>query len=175
MQAVALSLDTAPPAPLDRQSYRDAMSRLAAAVNVVTTDGPFGRAGFTATAVCSVSDEPPTLLVCLNRSASAHAAVIGNGRLCVNVLSAEQSEVSNLFGGKTPMAERFAAHRWATSANGSPLLAGAALAFDCRIAQVTGVATHDVLFCEVLGVTLAEQVDALLYFDRRYHPLPVSL
>ncbi|MFC3607810.1 flavin reductase [Stutzerimonas tarimensis] len=175
MQAAALKLYAAPPEPMNRQDYRDAMSRLAAAVNVVTTDGPCGRAGFTATAVCSVSDDPPTLLVCLNRSASAHAAVVGNGNLCVNLLSAEQSDVSNLFGGKTPMAERFTADRWSISPNGSPVLAGAALAFDCRITQVTSVATHDVLFCEVLGVTLAEQANALLYFDRSYHPLPVSL
>ncbi len=45
--------------------FRDAMSSLAAAVNVITTDGPHGRAGFTATAVCSVTDQPPTLLVCI--------------------------------------------------------------------------------------------------------------
>lgn len=52
--------------------YRNAMARLGAAVNIVTTDGVAGRAGFAATAVCSVSDNPPTLLVCLNRNASAY-------------------------------------------------------------------------------------------------------
>lgn len=54
----------------DKQSFRDAMAQVGAAVNIITTDGPAGRAGFTASAVCSVTDEPPTLLVCLNRSAS---------------------------------------------------------------------------------------------------------
>ncbi len=51
-----------------REHYRDAMARLGAAVSIVTTDGPAGRAGFTASAVCSVTDDPPTLLVCMNRS-----------------------------------------------------------------------------------------------------------
>ena len=54
----------------DKQSFRDAMAHVGAAVNIITTDGPAGRAGFTASAVCSVTDAPPTLLVCLNRSAS---------------------------------------------------------------------------------------------------------
>ena len=56
---------------LSTVEYREAMSRLGAAVSVITTDGPAGPSGFTASAVCSVTDAPPTLLVCLNRSASA--------------------------------------------------------------------------------------------------------
>ena len=79
MQLAQCETAGAPGAPLIRQDYRDAMARLAAAVNIITTDGPSGRAGFTATAVCSVTDEPPTLLVCLNRSASAHPIVTANG------------------------------------------------------------------------------------------------
>ena len=69
------------PPRVDKQSFRDAMSTLAAAVNVVTTDGPGGRAGFTATAVCSVCDEPPTLLVCLNRGASVYDVFSRNDAL----------------------------------------------------------------------------------------------
>ena len=46
---------------VEKQAYREAMARLGAAVNVITTDGPGGRAGFTASAVCSVTDTPPTL------------------------------------------------------------------------------------------------------------------
>ncbi|HCC63484.1 MAG TPA: FMN reductase, partial [Pseudomonas sp.] len=135
-----------------KQDYRDAMARLAAAVNVITTDGPAGRAGFTATAVCSVTDDPPTLLVCLNRGASAHAAVTANAQLCVNTLASGQRDLSNLFGGKTPMAERFAAGNWITWLTGSPVLEGAAVSFDCRVSHSTTVGTHDILFCEVLAL-----------------------
>jgi hypothetical protein len=59
---------------VSREQFRDAMARLGAAVNIVTTDGTAGRAGFTASAVCSVTDDPPTLLVCLNRSSRGSAA-----------------------------------------------------------------------------------------------------
>ncbi|MET4385446.1 flavin reductase (DIM6/NTAB) family NADH-FMN oxidoreductase RutF [Bradyrhizobium sp. F1.4.3] len=61
-----------------REDYRDAMARLGAAVSIVTTDGPAGRAGFTASAACSVTDDPPTLLVCMNRASSAYVSVVGN-------------------------------------------------------------------------------------------------
>lgn len=110
------------PPRVDKQSFRDAMSTLAAAVNVVTTDGPGGRAGFTATAVCSVCDEPPTLLVCLNRGASVYDVFSRNDALCVNTLTDTQSDLSNLFGGKSSMEERFAAATWEQSVTGAPVL-----------------------------------------------------
>lgn len=156
---------------LSSQSYRDAMSGLAAAVNIVTTNGPGGRAGFTATAVCSVSDQPPTLLVCLNRSASAFAAFEQNDALCVNTLNADQMNLSNLFGGKTDMDERFAAASWRGGESGAPVLDNALVSFDCRIIQRVSLGTHDTLFCEVLAVTAPQSSAGLVYFDRGYHGL----
>ncbi len=165
----------APPAarhaPPARDAYRDAMARLGAAVNIVTTDGPGGRAGFTASAVCSVTDDPPTLLVCLNRAASAYPAVQANGVLCVNVLGAGGRALSDLFGGKTPMEARFAAADWAVAASGAPVLDGAAASFDCRIVGRQAVGTHDVLFCEVLAVARHAEAHGLVYFGRGYHDL----
>ena len=76
---------------VDQQTFRDAMSCMGAAVNIITTDGPAGRAGFTASAVCSVTDTPPTLLVCLNRGASVWPAFNENRSLCANTLSAGQT------------------------------------------------------------------------------------
>src|SRR6516164_4980210 len=90
--------------------FRNAMSRLGAAVNVITTDGPAGLGGFTASAVCSVTDSPPTLLVCINQSSFQYARFEQNGVLCVNVLGADQEDVSRLFSGqiKASIEERFA-------------------------------------------------------------------
>ena len=163
-----------PEEAVSKTDFRHAMAGLAAAVNVVTSDGPYGRAGFTATAVCSVTDEPPTLLVCLNRTASAHPAVTGNASLCVNTLMVTQQDLSSLFGGKTPMAERFAAAKWNTGVSGAPVLEGAAVSFDCRITQTVSVGTHDILFCEVLALHRHAAPAALVYFDRCYHGLPVA-
>ncbi|NYS42706.1 pyrimidine utilization flavin reductase protein F [Pseudomonas syringae pv. actinidiae] len=159
-------------APVSQLAFRDAMSSLAAAVNVITTDGQSGRAGFTATAVCSVTDQPPTLLVCINRSASVYETFIGNGTLCVNTLCNSQQALSNLFGGKTSQEERFAAGHWESGVTGAPLLEGAKLALDCKVTQSVSVGTHDILFCQVVDIRHQDASDALLYFGRQYHHLP---
>jgi flavin reductase len=151
------------------EDYRDAMARLGAAVSIITTDGPAGRAGFTASAVCSVTDDPPTLLVCMNRASSAHASVTGNKLVCVNVLSAQQEPLSRLFGGKVPIAERFAAAVWSTLETGAPVLADCAVAFDCQIVNVTAVSTHDVLFCRVVALRRSGLTENLIYLGRAYH------
>jgi flavin reductase len=153
-----------------RLEFRNAMSRMAAAVNIVTTNGPFGRAGFAATAVCSVTDSPPTLLVCLNRTASVHPAVTANGVLCINVLADNHQDLSRLFGGKTPADERFAAAAWSELATGSPVLDDALVSFDCRIVHRADGGTHDVLMCEVDAMRCRDGGQGLVYFDRSYHP-----
>jgi len=156
---------------IDKQTFRDAMACLGAAVNIITTDGPAGQAGFTASAVCSVTDSPPTLLVCLNRSASVWPVFNDNRTVCVNTLSAGQESLSNLFGGKTPMADRFAAAGWQTGATGCPRLDEALASFDCRISQVVSVGTHDILFCEIVAITRHPVPQGLVWFDRGYHAL----
>ncbi|ASN18128.1 pyrimidine utilization flavin reductase protein F [Pantoea ananatis] len=158
-------------AAVEKQEYRNAMARLGSAVNIITTDGPGGRAGFTASAVCSVTDTPPTLLVCLNRSASVHPAFIQNQVLCVNTLADSHESLSNLFGGKTPMEQRFDAAEWTDLATGSPILTNALVSFDCKVTQITRVGTHDIMFCEVVALRCNDDCHGLAYFDRRYHPL----
>lgn len=155
---------------VSRQLYRDGMARVGAAVHVVTTAGPAGRYGFTASAVASVSDDPPTLLVCHNRSGGANLAFKANGLLCVNTLDAAQQNLSPVFAGMTDrdMDARFAAAAWDTLVTGAPVLHGALVAFDCRIVQVVEVASHSVLFCEVEAVSAGEGQDGLIYVGRRY-------
>ena len=177
MQTQSLPTDSLPVSSalrsvaVDKQDFRDAMARLGSAVNIITTDGPAGRAGFTASAVCSVTDTPPTLLVCLNRSAPVYSVFQQNQTLCVNTLCAEHESLSNLFGGKTPMEMRFSAARWSTLVTGCPVLSGAVASFDCHITQVISVGTHDILFCQAAAVIHHDDQHGLAYFDRCYHPL----
>ena len=159
--------------PVDKQAYREAMARLGAAVNVITTDGPGGRAGFTASAVCSVTDAPPTLLVCANRANDSYPALRANGVLCVNTLAAAHEEVSTVFAGMTDhtMEGRFAVCAWETLTTNAPVLQDAAVAFDCRIDQIVEVGTHDVFFCIVEAVRVGAVEEVLIYYSRGYHRL----
>jgi flavin reductase (DIM6/NTAB) family NADH-FMN oxidoreductase RutF len=146
------------------------MSRLGAAVHVVTTAGPAGKTGFTATAVCSVSDQPPTLLVCLNRGSQSAPVLQQNGVLCVNTLGASEEAVADMFAGRTGVqaSERFSIGEWSTLATGAPVLATAVVAFDCRVIETKAVASHNVIFCAVEAVRLGPACTALVYHDRAY-------
>lgn len=155
-----------------KEAFRNAMSRLGAAVHIVTTAGEGGRVGFTASAVCSVTDEPPTLLVCLNRVSALHEAFAANKVLCVNTLSFAQQDLANLFASKAGMTERFAQGDWQTALTGAPVLANASVVCDCKITASTVVGTHEVMFCEVLMTRVDLDKNGLIYYDREYHPLP---
>nr|WP_301233594.1 flavin reductase [Pandoraea cepalis] len=150
------------------------MSRLGAAVHVITTDGPAGRAGFTASAVCSVSDSPPTLLVCINRGSASHDAFVRNRVLCVNTLGAGQEDVSRRFSQRMSIEERFRGDTWIRLASGAPVLRPSVASFDCEIVNVVSAGTHDVLLCEVRAIDLRGIPDpALMYAARRYHNIPL--
>ncbi len=150
--------------------FRDAMCRLGAAVHVVTTAGPGGKTGFTATAVCSVSDAPPTLLVCLNRRSKGAPILRENKVFCVNTLGADCETVADVFAGRTGavMAERFAAGEWTTLRTGAPMLASAVVAFDCRVIEIKAVASHNVIFGAVEDIRIGPAGPALVYHDRAY-------
>jgi flavin reductase len=154
--------------------FRDAMARLGAAVNIVTTDGPAGRAGLTASAVCSVTDTPPTLLVCLNRSGKANSVFKANGVLCVNTLASAERDLSDAFAGRGGLepAARFGLGRWTRLLTGAPVLEEAAVvSFDCRIADVVEKGTHSVLFAEVAAIRQGAPGGALIWYGRDYHPV----
>lgn len=154
--------------PVTREAFRNAMAKMVAAVNIITTDGPAGRAGFAATAVCSVTDSPATILICLNRSASVFDAVTQNGIVCVNVLSSSHEALSGVFGGKTPVDERFAAAEWRSGITGAPVLSDAIVSFDCRISEQCDISTHRVLYCTVEGIHDGNDAEALVYYRRAY-------
>ena len=155
---------------VDSVLFREAMSRLGAAVHVVTTAGPAGIGGVTATAVASVSDNPATLLVCLNRRSQTNPAVVENGVFCVNTLGDGGAELANIFAGRTGVSgsDRFASGDWTVLSTGSPVLVPAVIAFDCRIVEVRSVGSHNVFFGAVEAVRLGPGGPALVYHDRAY-------
>jgi flavin reductase len=152
--------------------FRNAMALLGGAVSVITTDGQAGRCGFTASAVCSVTDSPPTLLVCMNRASLNNANFKTNGVLCVNILAAEHHEISGRFANRElSMDQRFATTRWDQLATGAPVMEEAIANFDCRVVQVHEVGSHSIFYCEVAQLRIAEGREGLMYFNRAYHRL----
>lgn len=153
--------------------YREAMSRFAGAVHVVTTDGPHGRRGMTIIAACSVSDDPPTILVCLNRMKPENDCFAQNGVFALNTLAPAQRTLADAFSGLTGMTqdERFALGEWETASSGAPVLRGALATFDCHLVEAKDFATHRILFGRVTGIRIGEFDDPLLYYRRAYRIL----
>ncbi len=158
---------------IEPRSYRDAMANFAGAVHVVTTDGVAGRRGVTVIAACSVSDTPPTVLVCLNRENRSNDRFAENGVFALNTLASEHRPLAAAFSGMTGLSQtdRFAAAEWETISSGAPALAGAIAVFDCRIVAARSVATHRILIGRVTGLRFGEGEEPLLYFRRDYRLL----
>lgn len=148
---------------LQRTEFRQAMARLSAAVNIVTSNGPAGRCGVTATAVCSVSDTPPTMLVCLNRASALNQVFKDNGLLCVNVLAADQETLACDFAGMTGVAmeQRFVDPAWSEGRGQVPVLNAALASLLGRITRVEEVGSHSILIVEIDRIQLSRE--ALIY------------
>lgn len=157
---------------IESVQFRSAMSRLGASVNIITTDGSAGCQGMTASAVCSVSDDPASLLVCINRSSRMHDFILRNRALCVNVLSSDHQELAGIFAERgLSMEERFARAEWTSLVHGMPALDGALCNLACCVESRFEVGTHSIFLCNVEALRLREDGDGLVYFGRAYHHL----
>lgn len=152
-------------------AFRNAMANLGAAVSIITSDGVSGLAGLTVSAVCSVSDTPPTLLVCINRNSRSFPVIRDNGKLCVNVLGSHHEQISNLFAGKAEIQDRFASVDWHAGSLGQPVIDDALVSFECEIDEVKDVGTHGVFMCRVKDIVVSDGGHGLIYFRRSYHAI----
>ncbi|WP_293860268.1 flavin reductase family protein [uncultured Alsobacter sp.] len=154
----------------DPASFRQAMRELAGHVSVIATGSGAARTGFTATSVSSLSAEPPTLLVCLNRASSSYPVLSRSGAFTVNVLHAGQQSVAERFSGAGGLKglARYEGADWLTLASGAPALAGASAVFDCVVDELIERHTHAIVIGKVLAATTEPGFAALLYRNGRY-------
>ena len=157
---------------VDAGLFRAGMARMSGACTIITSGHEGDRAGLTATAVCSVSAEPPRLLVCVNRNVWAHDLICASGTLGVNVLAPRHESLARRFAGMVggvTGSERFLEGDWTTGDAGAPLLRDALVHFECTVAEATASGTHSLFLCDVRAVN-AHQANqsALMYFNRHF-------
>jgi flavin reductase (DIM6/NTAB) family NADH-FMN oxidoreductase RutF len=118
--------------------FRGAMRHLAGGVSVITVGRGRDITGMTVTSVSSLSVDPPTLIVSINRESSSWALLKRHGFFGVNILTADQLDIAERFTGKGGLkgSARFAGAQWITRASGVPLLAGALAAIDCEVEDI---------------------------------------
>lgn len=147
---------------------RAGLRRLGKAVVVITCWHEDRRWAMTATAVSELSMDPPSLLVCVNQAASLHGPLTAGADFCVNILHADQRDVSQACSGKAKGEARFAAGQWLGAAGQVPHLRDAQTSFFCRYETHVAYGTHAVVIGAVTAVTCAGEVDPLIYLDGGY-------
>ncbi|MGE0116235.1 MAG: flavin reductase family protein [Steroidobacteraceae bacterium] len=156
--------------PVDIESFKLGMRRLAAGVCLITTEEVDGaRTGMTATAVCSVSANPPTLLCCINRNNASYAAISRSGMFAVNVLAIDDRPLADRFASPVSSAEKFALGLWIHLHTRAPVLESALVAFDCLVSQTVEAGTHGIVMGEIQAVHVRKAAaQPLLYAHGAY-------
>jgi flavin reductase len=160
--------------PLGSQAFCEAMRRFATTVSIISCASDGCRYGMSATAITSLSVDPPSLLVCVNKSTATHRVLSRGGRFCVNVLRSYHSSLSRAFSGKLRGEDRFRLGNWCETEDGLPFLGDAQANLFCEIVRIMDYATHAIFIAPVYSVRAQQHVDPLLYQDGKYaiaHPV----
>ena len=156
---------------IDAAAFKKGMRHLAASVTLITTCEGKSRGGLTATAVCSVSAEPPQILVCVNKSASAHDPIGKAGFFCVNILAPDHRKIAERFAGMDGVEgdARFAdMGDWSTLTTGAPVLKGCPVSFDCRLVSEVSAGTHTIYIGQIVDIALDPAALPLVYADGNF-------
>ncbi len=155
---------------ITEDAFKKGMRQLAAAVNVITVAHNGAKEGLTATAACSVSAEPPQVLVCVNTTSGAHDIIQETGAFCLNVLARDQEDIAMGFAGMdgADRSERFDLGSWCTLATGMPVLDGALANFDCQTAQQIQAGTHSVFIGLIVASRAVDDGAPLIYGDGEF-------
>jgi flavin reductase (DIM6/NTAB) family NADH-FMN oxidoreductase RutF len=150
---------------ISRDRFRSIMRRLASSVTVITMSHGDHVHGMTATAVCSVSADPPTILIVVNRSTRSHPLIDSSGFFVVNILAESQRALAERFAGKS--ADQFAGVDYRLGDTIGPVLQDAAAHLECRVVGQSDVGSHTVFIGEVIGGGASGALP-LLYHNGRY-------
>lgn len=156
-----------------QQQFRDSMASMSAAVNIITTNGSAGKCGLTATAVCSITDSPPTIMIAVNRNSKTNETLKENGVVCVNILAKEHEETAKDFAGFTALdiEERFRRHAWCEGEYQLPVLEEALSNLQGQIIKTIEMGTHTLFFIEISSIRNRMGGAALAYFSRAFHAI----
>ena len=148
MKTTDLQAGESPQQLVDQTLFRDVAGHFATGVTVITTTNEGLPTGTTASAVASLSMDPPMMLVCLNRSGATHDQIAASGVFGVNILAQDQGETASAFARKGT--DKFAGIPWAPADNGVPLIEGSLATIACRVVETTAGGTHTVFMGEVI-------------------------
>lgn len=158
-------------------AFRGAMRRLAGHVHLVTTRLGDERGGLTATAVCSLTAQPPRVLACINLSGRSFRMIAESRVMAVNVLGIEHEALARRFSNPNGGDPFSGPERWTHAATGAPMLEDAQAAFDCSVEQMLMTSTHAIVIGDIRYISHRDEGTPLLYANGHFvgtAPLPVA-
>jgi len=156
---------------VDTAAFKGAMRLLPAGVAVITSRNGGRMNGMTATAVTSVSAEPPLVLAVVNRSSRSHELIALGAAFAINILSEGQEQTAEFFAGQAEKPFAGIAHR--IGVTGCPVLEGCAVSLELSLHDAHDVGTHTLFIGRVVdAVTTAHP--PLLYHNGSFNRLAIG-
>jgi 3-hydroxy-9,10-secoandrosta-1,3,5(10)-triene-9,17-dione monooxygenase reductase component len=173
---VTVTLRHFPTPALEAAALKDAMRRLVGGVSVITAGVGEARTGLTSTSAHSLSVDPPTMLVCVNRNASAWPVIQREGHFCVNILDARHQHIADRFTGRDGVkgSDRYTGARWRQFATGAWGLEDALAVVDCAVEEILERHSHGIIIGAVQAIHIGGGGEALVYGHGRFRTLSLD-
>jgi flavin reductase (DIM6/NTAB) family NADH-FMN oxidoreductase RutF len=146
------------------EKYKHAMRRFASAISIITTtDDKGNRYGMVATSVTSLTIDPPSVLTCINSSASIHTHLKYGAYMCINLLSKEHKELVGAFSGAIKGEERFKIGNWRMADKGAPYLIDAQAYIICEVKEIIPYSTHSIIISNIISTECINDINPIIY------------
>ena len=149
-----------------QDNFRLAMRRYIYSVSIMSNKDDGYLNAITVSSVTSISMDPPSLLICINKSARIHDTLKIGSEFCINLLNKDQEELSNICSDEDSYDERFNDKNWNTK--GVPFLANAQANIFCKVDKLSSYHTHTIVVGLVKDANYSDEISTLTYVDGNY-------
>ena len=148
--------------------FLEAMRKTTSTVTVIASREGDTQYAMTATSVVSLTLEPPSMLICINKNASIHSILSEKAKLSINILSTDQKEFSELCSNKSRENDRFKGDDWSYQ-DDIPYATNSVSSLFCECKQVIDYETHSIVMCKIISLINNDSRDCLLYHNASYN------
>ena len=150
-----------------QDNFRLAMRRYVYSVSILSNKDSDGNSNaITVSSVTSISMDPPSLLVCINKNSRIHNSLTVGSKFCINLLNKDQEDLSNICSDDNKYDQRFNDKNW--NLDDVPFLANAQSNIFCSIENVTSFHTHSIIVGVVEDSKYKNEIKTLTYVDGEY-------
>ena len=150
-----------------KDNFRLAMRRYIYSVSIMSNkDNADNPNAITVSSVTSISMDPPSLLICINKSSRIHDTIVLGSKFCINLLNSNQENLSNICSDEDMYDQRFKDKNW--NLDDIPFLQNAQANIFCKVDKLTSYHTHTIVVGLVEDANYADEISTLTYVNGEY-------